>query len=169
MKGKVFLFSIVLLAAVALSTTAVFAADMFTGTWKMNLAKSTYSPGPPPSPPKEPSIQKITAIPNGLKVVAASVNSAGEKTHNEFTVKFDGKDYPVTATLDGKPDPKVANMISGKKIDDYTMEFTLKLNGKVTSVNTNVVSKDGKVRTTTQTGTNAQGQAVNNTVIYEKQ
>jgi hypothetical protein len=32
-----------------------------------------------------------------------------------------------------------------------------------------VVSKDGKTRTTTQTGTNAKGEKVNNTIVYDKQ
>ena len=56
---KVFVSSIVLLAVVALSATVVFGADMFSGTWKVNLAKSTYSPGPPP---KSPGTLKITAV-----------------------------------------------------------------------------------------------------------
>src|SRR5690349_4312213 len=37
MRGKVF---VVLLAVFALSVTAAFGADMFSGTWKLNIAKS---------------------------------------------------------------------------------------------------------------------------------
>src|SRR5262245_14814194 len=157
---------VVLLALVVLSASVVFAADMFSGMWKVNIAKSTFNPGPPP---KGPNTVKVTAVSNGLSVVTDGVNSTGQKTHSEFTVKFDGKDYPNKATLDGKPNPNAADTISAKKIDDYTMELTSKLKGKVTATQKVVVSKDGKTQTGSQTGTNAQGQAVNNTIVYEKQ
>jgi hypothetical protein len=167
MKKRTLVSSTVLLAAVALSTTAVFAADMFSGTWKVNIAKSTYSSGG--APPKE-QIAKIKATNDGVSVVVDGVNSTGQKTHTEFSVKFDGKDYPYKVTLDGKPDPNaVGETIFGRKIDDYTYELTTKLKGKVLVAGRRVVSKDGKTLTLTLTGTNAQGQPVNNTVFYEKQ
>ena len=71
--------------------------------------------------------------------------------------------------LDGKPNPNGADMISVKKIDDYTYEATTKQKGKVLTVTKNVISKDGKTRTATATGKNAQGQTVNNTIVWEKQ
>src|SRR5947207_2935637 len=81
-----------------------FAADLFSGSWKMNVAKSTFSPGPPPDP-RNPSGsgQKIEAVPDGLRLTGENVNGAGQKTHTEFTVKFDGKDYPYKQTVDGMP------------------------------------------------------------------
>jgi hypothetical protein len=44
-----------------------------------------------------------------------------------------------------------------------------KLKGQTLTTNRNVVSKDGKIRTVTVTGKNAQGQTVNNTLVWEKQ
>jgi hypothetical protein len=150
---------------VLVSATAVLAADNFSGTWKLNVAKSKYSPGPAP----QSGMTKIEATADGLKIVADGVNAEGKKTHTEYAAKFDGKDYPDKVLVDGKPDPTGADTISIKKIDDFTFEATTKLKGKVLLVTRNVISKDGKTRTQTATGTNAQGKPVNNTVVYEKQ
>ena len=165
MRNRLLVFSFVLVAAAALSATIVYGADMFSGTWKVNLAKSKYSPGPPP----KSNMQKIEPVEGGMRVVTDGENSEGKKTHNDYTVKFDGKDYPEHPMLDGKPNPNGADTISVKKIDDNTYEATTKQKGKVLTVTKNVVSKDGKTRTTTATGKNAQGQTVNNTVVWEKQ
>src|SRR5262249_8119839 len=99
MSTRTFVVSVSLLIMVALFVTVLFGADMFSGTWKLNTAKSTFSPGPVP---KE-GIGKIQAVDNGLNVVLDGVNASGQKTHTEYTMKFDGKDYPSKSTLDGKP------------------------------------------------------------------
>jgi hypothetical protein len=160
-----FIFSLALLVVLALTATLAYSADMFSGTWKLNVAKSKFSPGPPP----KSNMQKIEAVDGGMKVVTDGENSEGKKTHNEYTVKFDGKDYPEHPMLDGKPNPNGADTISIKKIDDNTYEATTKKNGQVLTVTKNVISKDGKTRTATTTGKNAQGQTVNNVVVWEKQ
>jgi hypothetical protein len=165
MRARLFVYLLVLVATFALMATITYGADMFSGTWKVNLAKSKYSPGPPP----KTNMQKIEAVENGIKVVADGENSEGKKTHNEYTAKFDGKDYAEHPMLDGKPNPNGADMISLTKVDDYTFEATTKQKGKVLTTTKNVVSKDGKTRTATTTGKNAQGQTVNNTIIWEKQ
>src|SRR5262249_23300676 len=165
MRRRGFVISLVVVAALAVSLTTVYAADMFAGTWKANIPKSKYSPGPGP----KSNMQKIESGDNGFKLVADGANDQGQKTHNEYTVKFDGKDYPEHPMLDGKPNANGADAISIKKIDDYTYEATTKQKGKVLTTTKNVVSKDGKTRTSSTTGKNAQGQTVNNVVVWEKQ
>ena len=49
------------------------------------------------------------------------------------------------------------------------MEATTKLKGKVAGSTRIVVSKDGKIRTLTQTGKNAAGQDFNHLLVYQKQ
>lgn len=164
---RVTVSAVLLLAVVALLTARVSAGDLRAGTWKLNIEKSKYSPGPPPT---GPNTQKIEAVENGIKMVADGVNAKGQKTHNEYTVRYDGKDYPQHPMLDGKPDPNAADTtLSTKKIDDYTYESTTKRKGVVLVTIKEVISKDGKTRTATITGKNAQGQEVNNVVVYEKQ
>jgi len=166
MTNRMPVFLLVTMIVFSISATVAFGADIFVGTWKVNIAKSKYDPGPAP---KVPSITDVTAVGDGLKFVQDGVAGTGQKTHGEFTVKFDGKDYPAKGTIDGKPDPTYQDMISAKKIDDYTFEFTSKLKNKIIQVQKVVFSKDGKTRTVTQTGTNAQDKPFNNTVIYDKQ
>jgi len=71
-------------------------------------------------------------------------------------------------TIDGSLSPD-QDAVAWKKIDDYTYELTNKLKGQVLTTQRTVISKDGKSRTNTITGKNAQGVTVNNTQVYEKQ
>src|SRR5262245_9945000 len=134
------------------------AADNQVGTWKLNVAKSKYNPGPPP----KNGTLTVPAIPNGLKITIDGTDAEGKPVHMEFAPKYDGKDVPAT----GMPG---ADTISMKKIDDYTIEAVSKKEGKPLTTTRTVVSKDGKTRTTTQKGTNAKGDKVNNTIVYDKQ
>jgi len=140
------------------AVNGVFAADVFTGNWKLNLAKSTYDPGPPP---KGPVFTKIEAIPGGLKFTIDGVNAQGKPTHSEWSGKFDGKDNPV----EGTPTRDTAAMT---KIDDYTLETVNKKDGNVTSVIRGEHSRDGKTRTLTYTGTNPRGVEFKNVTVWEK-
>ena len=145
--------------------TKTLPTDHLTGTWKINLAKSKYSPAN--LAPKSGQ-SRITIMTSGIKVSTDGVNADGKATHNEYTAKIDGKDYPWKGTIDGKPNTD-EDAVSWKQIDEWTYEVTNKLKNKVTTVMHIAIEHDGKTRTNTVTGTNAQGQAVNNTVVYEKQ
>jgi len=144
--------------AFCFAMSGAFAADVFSGNWKLNLAKSKYDPGPPP---KGPNFVKIEAIEGGLKLTIDGVNAAGKPTHSEWSGKFDGKDNPVK----GDPNRDTAAL---KKIDDYTLEVVNRKDGKVTITNRQVYSRDGKTRTVTSTGTNVKGIKVNNLAVYEQ-
>jgi hypothetical protein len=133
-------------------------ADNWLGTWKLNPAKSKYIPGPAP----KSQTLKQEAWEGGIKLTTETTDATGNTTHGEYSAKFDGKDYPWM----GNPN---ADTISIKRVDDNTYQATWKLKGKVTITSKTVVSKDGKTRTTTQTGTDAQGKAVNNVTVYDKQ
>jgi hypothetical protein len=158
----------VLLVAAAVVTSVVVsgADDARAGTWKLNIAKSKYSPGPPPM---GPNTQKIEAVANGYKFVTDGVNAQGQKTHDEFTITLDGKDVHTNPMVDGKPAPNGPGTLSARKVNDSTIELSTKRDGKVLVTIRDTISTDGKTRTGTITGTNAQGQTVNNTVVWEKQ
>jgi hypothetical protein len=66
--------------ALCFAASGAFAADVFSGNWKVNVAKSKYDPGPPP---KGPNFSKIDAIPGGLKFTNDGVNAEGDPTHIE--------------------------------------------------------------------------------------
>ncbi len=136
----------------------LWAADSVVGTWNLNVAKSKYSPGPPP---KSATITYEETA-DGIKRTGESIDAEGNKTSFEYTAKYDGKDYPVTGSdrFDG---------ISLKRINDRTAEATLKKGGKMVSHARRVVSKDGKTMTLTLTGTDPKGQKMKNVAVYEKQ
>jgi hypothetical protein len=168
MRNRVLLFSFALITVLVPPVTTAFGSDMFSGTWRMNLAKS-YSPGAS-STPKVCPTQEIAAVHKGLTVVTDSVSATGQATHTEFTVKFDGKDYAENATVNGKPTSNPdSETVSAQKIDDYTVVFTLKLDGRVIGTRKEVVSSDGKTRTVTQTNTDSRGQTDIYTMVFEKQ
>jgi len=133
------------------------AADMMSGTWKLNTSKSKYSPGPAPK-----SLTVTTSM-DGDWVVAKgdSVDAAGKTSSYTNRYKLDGKEYPYkTANIDGT--------VSAKRIDDFHSEASIK-NGKGNTTSKAVISKDGKTRTLTTTGTDKDGKPINNVAVYDKQ
>jgi hypothetical protein len=156
--GAFVLLAIMVVVSVLVLGSIAQAADNHVGTWKINVDKSKWSPGPAP---KEGTLT-IESQPDGLKFTIHGTDAEGKAVHMEFSPKYDGKDYPATGMAN-------ADTISMKKIDDYTIETVGKKQGKPMVTTTSVVSKDGKTRTTTQKGTNAKGQDVNNTIVYDKQ
>jgi len=156
MKRRMFVLGTIVLCFAA--SSSAWAADAFSGNWKLNLAKSKFDPGPAP---KGPNTSKIESMPGGLKFTNNGVDAEGKATANEWSGKFDGKDNPV----EGDPNRDTAAL---KKINDHTLEIVSKKDGKVTTTNRTVFSKDGKTRTGSATGTNAKGEKVNNVTVYEK-
>jgi hypothetical protein len=148
----------VVCAALVLSVAAQ-AADPHSGTWKLNAAKSTYSPGPAPK-----SITlKIDSDGKSYKVHSESVDAAGKASMLEFSAMIDGKDYPGTGLQSG------ADAVSVEKVDANTVRVTMKKGGKAVMTVTSVVSADGKTRTSTFVGWDAEGHDVKNVVVYNKQ
>lgn len=146
-------------ALIVLAAAPVRAADSNVGTWKTNLAKSKWDPGPAPT---SPAVIKVEPAGEGITVTNDGVNPQGQPTHTTYTAKYDGKDNPMT----GNPN---ADTIAIKRIDANTIETVTKKGGKVIVTSRTVVSSDGKTRTTTQDGVNAQGQKVHNVIVSDRQ
>ena len=155
MRNRLFLTSTVVLVAVLAFAWGV---DNNVGTWKLNLEKSKYSPGPAP----KSATLTIEAHDGGIKYTAHGENAQGSPVHIEFTAKYDGQDNPAT----GSPE---YNSIALKRIDADTIESTTKKDGTVMVTMRTVISQDGKTRTVTFKGKNAAGQDVNHVIVYEKQ
>jgi hypothetical protein len=146
-----------LLVALALNVAAA-AADQHSGIWKMNPAKSKYSPGPA----AKSNTVKIDSDADNVKLSADGIDAAGNPTHVEYTAKYDGKDYPIT----GVPN---ADTVALERPDASTIRSTMKKGDQVVMTVTSVISKDGTTRTSTFKGKNAEGQDVNNVVVFDKQ
>jgi len=157
-KYRALLLVLAAVVCAAIVTVTVSAADNFTGTWKLNAQMSQYDPGPPPR-----------SLTSRVEVMGDTVNftfdgysaTGGAIVPGELTIKLDGKDYPIAE------DP-TRDTVAMKKIDDYTTEEINKKGGKVTTITRTVYAKDGKSRTATTTGTNAEGQKVNNVAFFDR-
>jgi hypothetical protein len=147
-----------LAVATALPRAGFAQSNSLIGTWKINLAKSKDSPGPPPRS------QTLTyqAEGQGLRVTVDTIDAQGNPAKGAFVLFFDGKSYPVT----GIPDWDASTY---KQVNDTTTESTRMKAGKVVQTATRVVSADGKTLTITATGVNATGQQINNVDVYDKQ
>jgi hypothetical protein len=149
--------TVLTLALCFLGVAVSFAADAFIGTWKMNEAKSKIGAGSP----------KLTTVVyeaagDNVKVTVDGTDGDGKALHDEWTGKYDGKDYPVTG------DPNTDTR-SYKKVNDHTLAFSNKKGDKVTLSGRVVVSADGKTRTVTTSGTDPTGKKFTSTAIYDKQ
>lgn len=144
--------------ALILASSVAQAGDNWIGTWKMDAAKSTFSPGPGP----KSQTLKFEATKDGIQLTTDGVAADGTATHGGYTSKFDGKDVPWA----GNPEADVA---SPKKTGDNSYENVWKKGGKPMITAKVVVSADGKTLTVSNTGTNSKGQTINNTVVYSRQ
>jgi hypothetical protein len=133
--------------------------DPFVGTWRLNVAKSKYSPGPLP----KSITSTYEAAGRGYKVSVKTEPASGPVQQWSYTTNLDGQDVPVTGN-----NPN-ADTTAVKRVNATTLEAVNKKGGKTTTTQSNVASADGKTRTVTTTGTDGQGQKVNNVAVFERQ
>jgi hypothetical protein len=145
------------LAISFLAGGACFAADPQMGTWKLNEGKSKITPGTL----KNTSVVYKSMFGN-VKVTTDGIDAEGKAAHSEWSGKFDGKDYRVTGSLD-------SDARSYTKVNDRTLQFTAKKNGKAIATGRIVVSADGKSRTVNLSGTTPKGKRFKNVAVYDKQ
>lgn len=130
------------------------------GTWKLNVAKSKFNPGP--GYKSETRTYEPTA--DGYKCQGERVNPDGSTQKYGFIVKYDNKDYPVT----GK-DPGGADSIAVKLVDANHIESTSKKGHDVLYTSKVVVSQDGKLMTIETEGKNPDGEPFDNVQVYDRQ
>lgn len=155
-----YLFSVAGVALIILSGARGLAqSSPNLGTWTLNVAKSKYDPGPPPTSDKR--VNEPWAA-DGYKQISTVVLADGTREVHEFSANYDGKDYKVL----GNP---AADTIALKRLDANTTEYTLKKSGKIVETGKIVLSSNGKTRTITSTGLNAKGQKFSNLAVFDKQ
>jgi hypothetical protein len=145
------------LALCFVGVTVCFAGNPNMGSWKLNEAKSKLGSGAAKN-----TMVVYEAAGDSIKVTVDGIDNDGKPAHNEWTGKFDGKDYPLTG------DP-TADTRSYRQVNAHTLAFTNKMGGKVTMTGRIMVSADGKSRTVTTHATDAKGKKVTTTGVYDKQ
>jgi hypothetical protein len=129
------------------------------GTWKLNLAKSTYSPGPPP----RSRTLILQAEGQALGGNFEFVDAQGNTTKGALPLlSNDGKFRPVAGDL-------AYDASADKVVDNSTAWILRTKGGKVVQTLIAVVSADGKTNTITTTAVTADGRLINDVSVYEKQ
>lgn len=141
------------LLAIALSTVLIAAEDAFTGTWKLDVSKSKFHPGP------APQSETVTIAPEG-KVSVHAVAADGKTEDWSYLPAPEG----TAAQIEGMTDSTVIT----KRLDGRTMEHVWKM-GSSTQHGKAILSKDGRTMTYTLVGTNSKGQAVHEVDHFDKQ
>jgi len=148
------------LVALAITTVAALAADNTIGTWKLDTAKSTYTPAPMP-------IKSLTIIreasDGGVKHTTKGERADGTAIDASYTAKYDGKDVQVTGNSQ-------YDTISIKQVNANTLtDERKKTGGPYKATGRTVVSNGGKTMTTTTKGTNADGKEFTQILVFDKQ
>ncbi len=147
----------VLAAALSFMTAvACFAASPQMGTWKLNEAKSKLAPGMGKNNTVIYAEQK-----DKIKITVDGVDKDGKPTHSVWVGKWDGKAYPVKGNLP-------YNSVAYRVVNDRTNDITAMKDGKIGWTGRITVAPDGKSRTVTINGTDAQGKKFKAKVVYDK-
>jgi hypothetical protein len=145
-------------AILAIGTGTALAADTVVGTWKLNIAKSTFSPGPAPKSQTRTYAESAQGIVLTVKTTLAD----GKENTTSLTFKDDGKPYPAS----GNPD---FDMVSVTRVDASTVHSTQTKSGTTVGTGVRTVSKDGKTLTYAQKGTHAGGGKYDDVSVYDRQ
>jgi hypothetical protein len=141
-------------------TATLLAADAFTGTWKLNVAKSKLTPGT--------EVKEITVVvaEEGANLAVAVKGTAGDGTPISVKYTLPAKGGPVSYTEGAPPSGATATT---KRVNATTIDSTSSQNGKEVGSTHTVVSADGKTLTRVVKGMDPQGKPYQNTEVYERQ
>jgi hypothetical protein len=154
--------SSVFLGALIASGSAALAAgpdtDPIIGTWKLNLAKSTFAG----IPAYKSQIRIYSRSAQDVTLKMTTVSAAGKESTTRATYKLNGKDYPSMGNSD-------FDSLAGVQIDTSTAEFTLKKAGKQIGKIRRAVSNDGQILTINYVITNADGIQTAALTVFDRQ
>jgi hypothetical protein len=149
------------LLAFAITTITAFGADNSLGTWKLNVEKSKYTPGPSP-------LKSLTTVreaaDGGVKVTTTGERADGTQVNITYTAKYDGSESTVAGP------GLLYDKISVKQANANTLtDQRKKTGGSYQASGRTVISNGGKTLTLTLKGTNADGMAFTSTSVWDKQ
>jgi hypothetical protein len=137
------------------------------GTWKLNVAKSKFSPVfsaiMQQAPPKEETMVYRELGTDEYEMTMTGVLTDGKPLAVKGIVPREGGTVKI---LQGDLPPGFS--VVATKIDPSNSYATFMLNGKQLFVGQSLVSEDGKTMRVTDTGTDAQGKAFEHLLIFDK-
>ncbi len=131
--------------------------DLLLGVWQLDVAKSRYTPGPPPRNETRTYVRDK----EGMKGTIQRRRDDGMEEVIEYRADFD-HEYPVMGT-------RAYDTIQLKRIDAHTAEAVLSHAGRVFGTARRIVSPDGRTLTIMFRQEDRNGQLQNNVAVYRKQ
>jgi hypothetical protein len=145
-----------MLVALAAGSLLLAQENPFAGTWKLDVAKSKYNPGPPP--------QSSTRTWDKMGMVMVSgTNAAGKSMNYGYTIMDDGKEHSTMGAI-----PNGADKITSKKVDANTYQADFTKAGEHVETTTFKLSNGGKTLTIHAKGKTDKGD-FDNLQVWEKQ
>lgn len=154
MRKLLVLFSVLAFAAVS------YADGSFTGTWKLNVAKSHFAPGP--TAPKEETVT-VSESAGTRDVVSKATDTSGKVTTAHFTHSLSGG--PISFIEGGPTD----GTTSSAKVSATTVYETSVKDGKAVGTERITLSPDGKTMRIVAKSTSPDGKPLTEVFIFEKQ
>jgi hypothetical protein len=148
------------------------ASDPFSGTWKLNVAKSTFRSGPPPAAATT-DVRTFSTMDGGWHVFQlVGVTAEGTGTLQVLAYKIDGERYPVhngtTLAAFLATGKQTTITRSYRRVDSSTVEFITYTDGVASPPGRRTVSKDGKTYTQIIQAPNAKGELVENVSVFDR-
>jgi hypothetical protein len=148
-------------AALCVVATALQAAqpkaDSSAGTWKLNVAKSSFAQNPAPT--SATRVYTVTA--EGTRLVIEEEFADGRKTRVDTRITYDGKPHAVTN--------RDYDSIASKRVNSNETLADLLLNGKVIGSLRREVSADGKTMKINYLIHKPDGTTVSSVSVYDRQ
>jgi opacity protein-like surface antigen len=138
--------------------TAADAPDPVLGTWKLDTARSKFTPGPAP----KSQTRTYAETAQGTAMTFTGVAANGSSMSGQSTFKYDGKDYKITGSAD-------YDTLSLKRLNGSTVRADLKKGGKVVGTTVRTLTGHGKVLTLASKGTGATGAPFDIVMVFDKQ
>jgi hypothetical protein len=130
--------------------------DLLLGSWQLDVAKSRYTPGPPP----RSEVRTYVRDEEGMKGTIRRRRDDGSEEVIEYRADFD-REYPVMGTA-------AYDTIRLKRVNARTAEAVLSHAGRVFGTARRTISEDGQTLTIAFRQEN-QGILESNVAVYRKQ
>ena len=134
------------------------ADDPVLGTWRLNVERSTFTPGPG----WRSQLRTYRSVPEGVSVTWSGVDAGGETMQVSYTYAYDGRDYPMVGSAS-------YDTLNAVRIDALTVKSEEKRDGRIVGIAMRKVSADGKVLTITDEGINRKGETFSQVLVFDRQ
>lgn len=132
--------------------------DPAIGTWKLNVEKSRFMPGPG----WKSQVRVYESTPDGVSVTLTGLDAAGEKARVSYTYAYDGQDYPIQGS-------KSYDTLNAVRVDALTVKSEEKRSGETVAIAVCTVAPDGKTLTITDQGVDKDGRAFSQVMVFDRQ